>query len=245
MLTPRWIFLNRRRLGPIAAAAGVLLLVILLSKSLFSGTSEVDNKKAFETALDNTFASGSFRFIVESKLVGENEFYSKVEGERVMPDKVHIKGTVLKTPVEFTQVNDSTYMKDPFSGKWLTLNNLKLEQSELFVTELNPLSNFNFKDIPELAMVGEERVEGDSCLVYELKPNVENIFLEEQFDDFYYKVWVDKSDLIIRQASIQATKADSTPPGGLEILIKIWDYDRTLTIDTPVNTNNQGEQVLP
>lgn len=244
MLTPRWIFVNRRKMGPIAAVAGILILIIIYSQTFFTGTSEVDDKKTFDTAMDNTFASRSFRFIVESKLVGENEFYSKVEGERVMPDKVHIKGTVLKTPVEFTQVNDSTYMKDPFSGKWLTLNDLKLDQSELFVTELNPLTNFNFKDITELTLVGEERLDSDKCLVYELKPNVENVFLEEQFNDFSYKVWIDKQDLTIRQATIQATKTDSTPPGGLEILIKIWDYDRDLQIDNPVKTNSRVEQNL-
>lgn len=244
MLTPRWIFLNRRRLGPIAAAAGVLLLVILLGKSFFGGTSEVDQKQTLETALDNTFASNSFRFVVESKLMGENEFYSKVEGERVMPDKVHIKGTVLKTPVEFTQVNDNTYMKDPFSGKWLTLQDLKLEQSELFVTELNPLANFNFKDIPEINLVGEERLDGAKCLVYELKPNVENVFLEDQFDDFFYRIWVDKKDLTIRQASIQANQAGGGT-GGLDILIKFWDYDKDLQIDAPVKTSTQTQETMP
>lgn len=235
MFTPRWLFLNRRRLMPLAAAAGVILLLVVIGKTLLFTTNSIDEAKTLETAIDNTFASKSFRFMVESKLLGENEFYSKVEGERVLPDKVHIKGTVLKTPVEFTQVENNTYMKDPFSGKWITLKDMKMSQTELFVSELNPLANFNFKDIPEQALVGEERVDGDNCLVYELKPNVENVFLEEQFDDFYYKVWVDKNDLTIRQAIIRANKADSTP-GGLEILIKLWDYNRELKIDVPVTT---------
>ena len=233
MLTTRWIFLNRRRLGPIAVVAGLILLIIVIGKFWFSGTTSVDEVKTLEKALDKTFASQSFRFVVESKLVGENEFYSKVEGERVLPDKVHIKGTVLKTPVEFTQVDNDTYMKDPFSGKWLTLKDMKMSQTELFVSELNPLANFNFKDIPEQALVGEERVDGNKCLVYELKPNVENVFLEDQFDDFYYKVWVDKNELTIRQATIRANKVGSNP-GGLEILIKLWDYNRDLKIDVPV-----------
>jgi len=235
VLTPRWIFFNRRRLGPMAAVAGIIIALVFLSSRLFSGTGRVDQEKIFTTALDNTFASRSFRFVVESKLLGEHEFYSKVEGERVMPDKVHIKGTVLKTPVEFTQVQDNTYMKDPFSGKWLTLKDLKLSQTELFFSELNPLANFNFKDIPELALVGEEKLDGDKCLVFELTPNVENVFLEDQFDGFYYKVWVDKKEMNIRQAMIRANKAD-TGTGGLEILIKIWDYDRNLKIEVPVET---------
>ncbi|SHK29628.1 hypothetical protein [Desulforamulus aeronauticus] len=233
MLTPRWIFLNRRRLGPIAAVAGLILLMIVISKFWFFGTTRVDEAKTLEEALDKTFASQSFRFVVESKLVGENEFYSKVEGERVLPDKVHIKGTVLKTPVEFTQIDNNTYMKDPFSGKWLTLKDMKMSQTELFVSELNPLANFNFKDIPEQSLVGEERLDGTKCLVYELKPNVENVFLEDQFDDFYYKVWVDKNELTIRQATIRANKVGSDP-GGLEILIKLWDYNGVLKIDVPV-----------
>lgn len=234
MLTPRWILLNRRKLVPIAAVAVVIVLGGLLIGTIFSGPSQLDNQKTFETALYNTFASKSFRFDVESKLLGDNGFYSKVEGERVMPDKVHIKGTVLKTPVEFTQVSDNTYMKDPFSGKWLTLKDIKLAQSELFITELNPLANFNFKDIPEIKMLAEEDLNGEACYVFELKPNIENFYLEEQFSDFYYKVWVEKKNVNIRQAIIKANRPESTG-NGLDIKIKIWDYNRDLQIAAPTN----------
>ncbi|ABO50887.1 hypothetical protein Dred_2377 [Desulforamulus reducens MI-1] len=246
MLTPRWILLNRRKLGPITAVAGIVVLVIFLGSAFFSGPSQsqLDKQKSFTTALDNTFASRSFRFEVESKLLGENGFYSKVEGERVMPDKVHIKGTVLKTPVEFTQVNENTYMKDPFSGKWLTLKDIKLSQSELFITELNPLANFNFKDIPEIEMVGEEDLDEDKCYVYELKPNVVNAFLEEQFSDFYYKVWVDQKDVNIRQAIIKANRPESGN-SGLDMKIRIWDYDRDLQIDAPVKASTTTQENVP
>lgn len=237
MLTPRWIFLNRRKWVPAIGITGGLIILFILFKIFFSGVSQADSEKNLETALNNTFASKSFRFMVESKLVGENEFYSKVEGERVMPDKVHIKGTVLKTPVEFTQTDDNTYMKDPFSGKWLSLKGNQLSKSELFITELNPLANFNFKDIPEIQLVGEERLDGEECLVYELKPNIVNIFLEEQFDQFFYTLWVDKEEPVIRQARIMADRAEGDS-GGLEILIKFWDFNKNLDIAVPGDTLN-------
>ncbi|MDO7788396.1 hypothetical protein P6N53_14305 [Desulforamulus aquiferis] len=224
--------LNRHRIGPIAVVLGVLIFVLVLGGMFFSSRSQIDAQKTFDTALYNTFASKSFRFTVESKLLGENEFYSKVEGERVMPDKVHIKGTILKTPVEFTQIQNNTYMRDPFSGKWITLNDVRMSQAELFVTELNPLSNFNFKDIPELSYRGEEQINGETLLAYELRPNVENIFLEEQFNDFFYKVWVDPKGKTIRQATIRANKTLGDV-NGLEIFIKMWDYNRNLKIDIP------------
>lgn len=231
MLTPRWILLNKRRLGPVMLIAGLAVIVIVLV-ILFSGRSQVDAKKTFEKAMTNTFNSKSFRFMVESKLLGENEFYSKVEGERVMPDKVHIKGTILKTPVEFTQIQDNTFMKDPFTNKWIALRDLKLSQAELFITELNPLANFIFKDIPELNYKGEERINGKNLLVYELRPNVENVFLEGQFNDFFYKIWVDPGDNTIRQAKITAGKTTGDT-AGLEIFIRLWDYNRNLKIDVP------------
>lgn len=232
MHTPRWILLNRNRLGPIIGIAVALIALLFIVSIFISGKSQVNTQKNLETALDNTFASRSFRFKVESKLVGENEFYSKVEGERVMPDKVHIKGTVLKTPVEFTQIHDNTYMKDPFSGRWMSLKGNQLSKSELFITELNPLANFNFKDIPEIKLVGEERVDGYKCLVYELSPNLENIFLEDQFDRFSYTIWVDKRGPLIRQARIKASKVDGNT-SGLEIFIKLWDFNRNLNITIP------------
>ncbi|CCO09195.1 hypothetical protein [Desulforamulus hydrothermalis] len=232
MLIPRQIFFNRRRLVPLAAAAALVLAFIFWLGRLFSGTAQADQEKIFITALDNTLASRSFRFAVETKLLGEHEFYSKLEGERVLPDKVHIKGTVLQTPVEFTQVQDNTYMKDPFSGKWLMLKDIKMSQTELFFAELNPLAYFNFKDIPQLVLQGEEKAAGYKCLVFELKPNLENIFLEDQFNDYTYQVWVDKQDLVIRQALIRANRAD-TGSRGLEMSIKLWDYNRQLQVEVP------------
>lgn len=233
-MTPRWIFLNRRKLVPVVVVAVVIVLGLFLTITIFSGPDQSDNQKTFETALYNTFASNSFRFEVESKLAGDSGFYSKVEGERVMPDKVHIKGTVLKTPVEFTQVSDNTYMKDPFSGKWLTLKDIKLSQSELFITELNPLAIFNFKGIPEIEMLAKEDLDGEECLVYELKPLVENMYLEEQFSDFYYKVWVDQKNVNISQAIIKANRPENEG-NALDIKIRIWDYNQDLQIVAPTN----------
>lgn len=235
-LRPRWLILNKR--GVVSALVIFVILALLAwgASLLFRGAAKVPPQEMLKTGLEKTLASGSFRYRAEARIISEGKdnagFLSRVEGEKVSPDRVRIKGVMMNTPIEFIQVGDSAYLKDQSTGKWITLPGNKLADSELFYSELNPLAFFNFKDVPELKYVGEEKVNGKKLLLLEMRPNLMDPFLELRLKDYYYKVWLSPEDYRLRQASIRAS--DKQDPGnGIEINLQIWDYDKNIVIDPP------------
>ncbi|HOV79013.1 MAG TPA: hypothetical protein PK728_02815 [Bacillota bacterium] len=233
----RWVVLNRR----VALAA---LALILLSALIFWGAGRLLPRGAggalpeqmLKNGLEKTLASTSFRYQAETRLTTEGkanvDFFSKVEGERVAPDRVRMKGVMMNTPIEFVQVGDTSYFKDQPSGKWIALPGNKLADSELFYAELNPLSYFNFKDVPELRYAGEERVDGEKLLVLEMRPNLMDPFLELRLTDYFLKVWLSPEDYRLRQATLTARDKYS-PKNGMEINLRFWDYDKNIAINPP------------
>lgn len=233
MYWPHWYVLSRRRIFPVLLLAVVLLAVLWGAASLFGGLS-YSEKDLFDKALSNTLACSSYRYSVEVKQGGKDTI-TLVEGERVEPNMVHIRGAMQKSQMEFVQIEDTTYMKDPWSDRWFTLKGNSLAQSELFITEFNPLGLLRFKDIPVIKKVGSERTDGVKTDVLELRPNVANPFLELKYTDFKFRVWVDTGEKLIRKASMQAYM-----PGGGEGLVvdmKFWDFNEKIKITPPQPKN--------
>lgn len=236
-MRPRWFVLNKRGLLPALALLLVLALAVWGAGRLVSrGGAKVPPREMLKAGLERTAASACFRFQAETRLTaGEKagaEFFSKVEGERVAPDRVRIKGTMMDTPIEFVQVGDSAYFKDQPTGRWITLQGNKLADSELFYSELNPLAFFNFKDVPDLKYTGEERVDGERLLVLEMRPNLMDPFLELRLTGYHYKVWLSPADYRLRRAVIRA-KDKHNPDSGIEVVLRFWDYDKNIVIEPP------------
>lgn len=235
---PRWVVLNKKTVLP----ALILVLAVALvawgaGRLKYGGMSKVPPQQMINSGLAKTMASGSFRYQAETRLTTEGranvDFFSKVEGERVAPDKVRIKGTMMSTPIEFIQIGDRSFFKDQPTGRWISLPGNKLVDSELFYAELNPLSYFNFKDIPELKYKGEEKIDGEKLIVLEMRPNLIDPFLELRLTDYYFKVWLCPGDYRLRQARLQA-KDKYNSNSGIEINLRFWDYDKNISISPPV-----------
>lgn len=236
-MRPRWLVLNKKKVK--------IILVVLIASALLAwgagwllsrGIAKIPPREMLKTGLEKTLASSSFRYRAEARLTSEGEdqteFYSKVEGEKVLPDRVRIKGVMMNTPVEFIQVHDRAYLKDQSTGSWITLPGNKLADSELFYAELNPLAFFNFKDVPELKYAGGVKVNGEKLLLLEMRPNLMNPFLELRLKDYHYQVWLSPEDYRLRQAVIRADDKHN-PGNGIEISMQIWDYDKNIVIDPP------------
>ncbi len=238
MLRPHWVVLNKKNL--LITLVLFLLLVIIArgaGRLMSRGIGKMmPPQQMLQTGLEKTRASSSFRYQAETKLISEGkantDFLSKVEGERVAPDLVRMKGVMMNTPIEFIQVSNGSYFKDQPSGKWIALPGNKLSDSELFYAELNPLAFFNFKDVPELKYKGLEKVNGEKLILLEMRPNLMDPFLELRLTDYYFKVWLSPEDYRLRQAYLQARDKYNTK-GGIEINLRFWDYDKNITISPP------------
>ncbi len=215
MFSPRWVVLNKNKTAAVLALVLVLALAIWGAGRFVSGRAgkKMPPQQMLETGLERTMVSSSFRYQAETRLTSEGrvnvDYISKVEGERVAPDKVSIKGIMMNTPIEFIQV------------------------SELFYAELNPLAYFSFKDVPDLKYKGEEKVNGENLHLLEMRPNLIDPFLEIRLTDYNYKVWLSPRDYRLRQATLQA-RDKYNQKGGIEINLRFWDYDENITINPPI-----------
>ncbi|MEW5762540.1 MAG: hypothetical protein AB1776_05005 [Bacillota bacterium] len=231
----RWWVLPRRG---VVLSLLVLLAAVLAWWGFGQQRAEVrvERENLLETALKNTRASKSYRYRIDTRLpaagTGKDDYLSRFTGEFVAPDRAHVKGTLVKTPMEFVQVGENAYVKDFLTGKWFTLQGNRLLQSELFVTEVNPIAVFNFKDIPEMRYLGRKKVGGKKYEALEIKPIVHNPYLETQFGDFTYLIYVDPKEARLGRAEIEAySKSDRKQK--LEVTIEFWDYDKPIRIEPP------------
>lgn len=229
----KWPKLTLTRKTVMAILGGLVTVIAAWAIFSFTKAARVDADLLLQESIQKTLASTSYRFSIETKMGDDQKPISSIEGERAAGENVHIKGTLINSPVEFVQHQDSTYMKDPITEKWLTLQGNQLAQAESFVIEFNPLVNFNFKDVPTVKYLGQEKIANKPLALLEFAPNVEIPFLEAQFDSFNYQLWIDSSDKRIYRAKILASNATNDKMQ-LHILINLWDFDQQITITPPV-----------
>lgn len=238
MLRPQWVVLNKRSALYVLGLTVFLFLAIKGVGTLMSrGVGKMmPPQQMLATGIEKTRSSASFRYQTETRLTTAgkevNDFFSKIEGERVAPDRARMTGVMMNMPIEFVQVGDTAYIKDQETSKWLTLPGNKLADSELFYAELNPLAYFNFKDVPDLKYKGLEKVNGEKLILLEMRPNLMDPFLELRLSDYFFKVWLSAEDYRLRQAMLQA-RDKQNPTGGIEITLRVWDYDEDIVINPP------------
>jgi len=232
-----WLVGHRKKIFTLAGFVILLALLTWGAGRLFShGAGGPPPLEMLQTGLDRTRASSCFRYRAEVHYTGDGkagvDLYSRVEGERVAPDRVRMQGAIMDNPVEFIQSGDTAYFKDHASGKWISLPGSKLVDSELFYAELNPLAFFNFKDVPKLKYMGLEQVNGERLHALELRPNMMDPFLELLLTGYSYKVWLSREDHRLRRAVIKAREKRNG--GAIEIELRFWDYDKNITITPPL-----------
>lgn len=229
----RWLVFNRRLWLLLAAAAAALFLLVQ-GVGLWL-QSRIDPGELLRTALDNTLSARSFRFSVQTE-VGREDSASTVSGKRVAPDRVHIKGNLQDTEFELVRIGEKTYFKESLTDRWFTLTGNNMVDSQLFV-ELNPLQHFNFKDVPEIEYKGIVKERKEKLALLEMRPIVNNPFLQTRYGEFFYRVWIEPDKKYIRKAEVEATGLEGEDDK-IKITIELWDYNKQIKISPPEEKEN-------
>ncbi|MGE5396526.1 MAG: hypothetical protein ACM3MK_03195 [Chitinophagales bacterium] len=196
--------------------------------------SRIDPNELLDQSLKNTAAALSFKYNLNSSLVveGRREVISRVEGEKSKDGNIHIKGEMVKTPVDIYHIDGTIYNKDAFSKKWLVIKDVQSNSTKVLISELDPLSNFNFKSIGEIQRTGWERVDGNRCALVCCKPSVENELMEILWQDFTYKIWIDSDEKVVRKATLSAVSKNS-PKTYLQMQVTFKDFNKRITVEKP------------
>lgn len=231
------LLLYGKRLFLLLLLAGLVLLVYLLIR-FFAGE-KINPQNLLSESLQKSLSSSTFRYSMEVK-TGKQGYLSKVDGEWLAPERIHIKGNMFNTPVEFIQIGDVTYMRDIWTKKWLELRSNKLGQAQLFIMELGPLNFLNFGNVSDARISGREKIKEGKMLVLECRPQLTGSFFGQETQEYNCKLWIDPKDHRIRQVLLQAPAGSSDLP---TVTLKFWDYGQPITIEPPAI--NSGSISLP
>ncbi len=214
----------------------VTLLLIYANVFIYEELTKLPPKEAVQQGLSKTMASTSYsyRAVAMRTLDGKESVISDVSGEKYLQD-VHIKGSlpIIKAEVEVYQVGDTMYRRDVMTHGWLVVPGNGRASMEELIAEINPLGAFHFSSDFDVRYVGREKVDRQTCRVYEIMTRGQNKFLELYWQDFNYRVWIDRGEGLIRKAEITAEHRDD-PRHLLKVSIELKDFNKPLEIKAPV-----------
>lgn len=221
--------------------AALLVIGILASADKIQDyyvKSKLEPQVELTAALKSMAAVTSYRYSLQSGFTvnKREEVISRVEGEK-NDGNTHIKGEMVNTPVDIYYIDQTIYNYDSFSDKWLVIESDTTNSEELLISELNPLSNFRFKQVNEVEKIGFEKINGTECLVVGCQPSIESQLLETLWKDFEYRLWIDYREKLIKKAVLSANNKQS-PGTRLNLLVNFSDFNKNIKIEPP-DTNKE------
>ncbi|HHV77411.1 MAG TPA: hypothetical protein GXX39_08590 [Syntrophothermus lipocalidus] len=195
---------------------------------------DIEPQTLLEETLQNMAAAKSFRYKLESTLTIDDrrEVVSRIQGEKDDSGSTHIKGEMVKTPIDIYHIKDTTYNWDSSSKKWLVIKDAEADTRDVLIAELDPLSNLNFKSISQVEKLGFEKVGGTRCFIISCRPSIENELMEVALKDFRYKLWVDYRQKYIRRATLSAVSKNN-PNARLTMKVEFFDFNQDIRVQKP------------
>jgi len=200
--------------------------------------SKLEPQVELTRACKNMAAVKSYKYTLLSTFTVDErkEVISEVTGEK-QDGNTHIKGEMVNTPVDIYYIDRTIYNYDSFAKKWLVIPSSSSNSEELLISELNPLSNFRFKQIETVEKLGFEEIDGTECLLVKCRPSIESELLETMWKDFEYRIWLDFRKGLISKAELKATNKKMTSTK-LNVTVTFSDLNRKMEIKPPETAVN-------
>lgn len=233
------MFIKKIPLKIIMALAAVIL--IGAGTLFFYQQIKIVPEDLLKEALKNTLQAESYSYKIQSTLYveGKKRLLSDIKGRKDAKDNYHLQGTMLKQPVEVYQIGETTYFKEDNNDQWMVMKNNNIMEMEQFITEVNPLSNFDFVVPDQVEYHGKEKLNKKAYHVLSCIPNVENHILKRHWKNFQYKFWVDKRGKIITKSLVTSEGSNNTI---LELLVELSNLNSSSDIKAPEISNEDTKE---
>jgi len=213
----------------------IIGLFILLITTIGVPTEVVEPKSFGEEAIYNTFASESYRFRTHSTLFVDNEerVFSVLNGE-VSGDNRHAEGSILGTQVNIYNIAQKIYQQDPVDNSWHIIENTEQRSVAMLLAEIDPATDFAYKEILEAEHLGEIEVDGETVEYIRFKVHLEDQWVERYFEDITYEMGITRSkEPHLVWAKISAvSKENSTAK--LVIENHFYDFGEDIQLQAPI-----------
>lgn len=225
-------------MGRLKVVLGVLLIILVLAGSgyyYYDNYLKVIPEELIQEALEKTLRAQSYRYHIRIEMNIDNTpvLISDLEGEKANTTDFHIFGIMQDQQVEVFQINNTTYMKDSISGRWMVIPENPVFETEYFMAEINPLSSFVFTNLVDLEYLGKEKIGDEKFFVMACKPEVNNEFLTRFWENFEYKIWIDRSKKLVRAEVKAVNKAK--PTDSLSMVVDLKDFNAKINLEAPIS----------
>lgn len=213
----------------------VILILLIISAggySYYSWVTRVIPEELLPEAISKTVSAQSYRYQVALKLDlnGEERVLSRVNGER-NGEEFHLKGNIAAQDVDVYYVDETVYMKDSVSGRWMTNHGVGIFQQDLFMIEVNPIDSLNYEVLNNIVYHGIEKGK-KPAYVMEYNPVITNKMLTTYWEDFQYKVWIDRKSKRIYKMEVFARHRDNHA-NGMHMQLLMYDFGKRIRIEAP------------
>lgn len=186
-----------------------------------------------QAALERMMNLSSFTFDINStfSVDGKNQNISSVVGEKE-GENVHIKGEMVKTPVDIYFIDGTIYNYDSTVSRWMVIESGTSSTAELLISELKPLTYLMYEDMQNIEKVGFEEIDGDNCLQLRFNGVIKNSLINKMWEDFNCQLWIDYKHNIIKKLEISAVNKNNDKTL-LQISMHFKDIDKKINIKPP------------
>jgi len=230
--------INKARWIIVITLAAIVVAGLLSAEKIHNYyiKSQLDPQVELDRAYKNMAAVTSYKYSLLSTFTVDQrkEVISEVQGEK-QDGNTHIKGEMVNTPVDIYYIDRTIYNYDSFAKRWLVIPSSTSNSEELLISELNPLSNFRFKQVSTVEKLGFEVIDGTECFLVKCKPSVENQLLETMWKDFEYHFWIDFRKGLIKQAQLNAVNKKMATTR-LNVKVMFSDLNGKIKIKAPDTT---------
>ncbi|KUO49987.1 MAG: hypothetical protein APF76_05850 [Desulfitibacter sp. BRH_c19] len=213
----------------------ILILVIILAMSgylYYAWVNRVIPEELLPQAIEKTTSVDSYRYHValELNVNDQDRLLSKVKGER-QGEEFQLEGEIAGQEVDVIYVENKVYMRDSVSGRWMVNHGGDIFQQDLFMIEVNPIASLEYETLNNIYYLGVEK-DSVTAVVIEYSPVVTNKMLTTYWNDFKYKVWIDRRTKRVFKAEIFANHKDN-PQNGLHMQLVLYDFNKNVKIEAP------------
>lgn len=214
--------------------AGILAGSLLLGYYLLPSKPNIPPQQAINQAVESTARARSYEYNITMTTVidGQEQVASTVTGEREDRNRIHIKGQIFDSEVDFYQIDTTTYTKDQLTGEWVKITDNQINQQEIFMNELNPLASFAFKELNDAAFEGIQKEGQKKSWVYTANPVVDNKYMQILWKDFQYKFWMEPRSLLINKVEVVAVSKNNTADK-MKLVVEFKNYNGSIQVVPP------------
>lgn len=218
--------------GVLLALFAALLVLAPKAKTRYE-QAHIQPEAVFSASMERMATLNSFGYAIHStfRVQDREEVMSDITGER-KGGNVHIRGEMVKSPIDIFYLDGIIYNYDEIAQKWMVIESDTGSAAELYINELNPLIYLDFRENGMDSAYEFGELDGKNCLIAKGKPMMRSELLDSIWQDFACTLWMDYEENLVYQVHLTAVNRNN-PASTLDITASFDRFDEEMELTPP------------